>query len=110
MFAGDRMVPGGRIIHKEPSGDRDLVSLHELLSGLEWGEGVPLYELEFLIIDRGSEDDRRLLSAPEVTGRDRSYLHLEGGGRVPYHRVLEVRREGKVLWRRRVDDQEGGAQ
>lgn len=86
------------------------MTLHEVLSGLEWGEGIKLEELEFLVIDRGSAGDRRLLAPPEVTGRDRSYLHLEGGGRVPYHRVLEVRREGHVLWRRHVEGPKGGAQ
>ena len=86
------------------------MTLHEVLSRLEWKEGIALEDLEFLVVDRGGEGDRRVMAAPEVTGRDRSYLHLEGGGRVPYHRVLEVRREGHVLWRRHVDGNEGGAQ
>jgi uncharacterized protein (UPF0248 family) len=76
------------------------VTLHELLSELEWGEGIQLEELEFLVVHRGAPGDRRVLTAPEVVGRDRSYLHLEGGGAVPYHRVLEVRRRGRVLWSR----------
>lgn len=78
------------------------MGLHETLSELEWAHHVPLEELSFLIVDRGSPEGRRLLSHPEVIGRDRSYLHLEGGGRVPYHRVLEVRRDGRVLWSRKA--------
>jgi len=78
------------------------VTLHRVLSRLEWGENVALEDLEFLVIDRGAPGDRRVLASPEVEGRDRSYLHLTGGGRVPYHRVLEVRRDGEVLWRREV--------
>lgn len=76
------------------------MTLHRVLSQLEWGEGVALEELEFLIIDRGAPDDQRILTPLEVEGRDRSYLHLVGGGRVPYHRVVEIRRAGKVLWDR----------
>ena len=86
------------------------MTLHELLSQLEWGEGIPLEELEFLVVHRGAPDDRRLLAAPEVVGRDRSYLLLEGGGAVPYHRVLEVRRAGRVLWARKVVEGEEGPQ
>jgi uncharacterized protein (UPF0248 family) len=82
------------------------MTLHELLSRLEWGEGVSLDELEFLVVHRGAPGDVRVLAAPEVVGRDRSYLLLEGGGAVPYHRVLEVRRAGQVLWRR--DSVDGG--
>ena len=77
------------------------MGLHETLSELEWAMGTPLGELSFLIVDRGSPGDERLLSHPEVVGRDRSYLHLEGGGRVPYHRVLEVRHGERTVWSRR---------
>jgi uncharacterized protein (UPF0248 family) len=86
------------------------VTLHEVLSKLEWGQGVALEELEFLVVDRGSPDDQRLLAVPELEGRDRSYLHLSRGGRVPYHRVLEVRKDGKVLWSRENNQQTEGAQ
>jgi uncharacterized protein (UPF0248 family) len=79
--------------------------LHEVLSRLEWSEGISLENLSFLIVDRGAPGDRRLLSPPEVVGRDRSYLHLEGGGRVPYHRVVEVRAGERLVWRREVRGQ-----
>jgi uncharacterized protein (UPF0248 family) len=74
---------------------------------MEWGEGIPLDNLTFIIVDRGSPGDVRELGYPEVLGRDRSYLHLQGGGRVPYHRVLEVRAGERVLWSRQVDGDEG---
>jgi uncharacterized protein (UPF0248 family) len=86
------------------------VSLHEFLSKPEWGEGIPLDELEFTVVHRGAPGDIRSLTAPEVVGRDRSYLHLEDGGRVPYHRVLEIRREGRTLWRRDVSGPRDGPQ
>ncbi len=86
------------------------MTLHELLSQLQWGDGVPLEELEFVVVHRGAPGDRRVLTAPEVVGRDRSYLHLEGGGVIPYHRVLEVRRSGRVLWSREVEGADAGAQ
>ncbi|MCJ2540942.1 MAG: RNA repair domain-containing protein [Candidatus Thermoplasmatota archaeon] len=94
--------------HKTGTVDGEVMTLHEVLSQLEWGDGVALKELEFLVIDRGAPDDRRVLAAPEVEGRDRSYLHLGGGGRVPYHRVLEVRSAGRVLWRRETGGTEEG--
>jgi uncharacterized protein (UPF0248 family) len=90
--------------------DEGDVSLHEFLSQLEWGEGIALEELSFMVVHRGAPDDRKLLAAPEVVGRDRSYLHLEGGGRIPYHRVLEVRRAERLLWGRDVGSSEGSSQ
>ena len=76
------------------------MGLHELLSELEWRAGLAVDSLEFLVVDRGSPGDARVVSAPELVGRDRSYLHLAGGGRIPYHRVLEVRAGQRVLWSR----------
>ncbi len=86
------------------------MGLHQVLSQLEWGEGIPLKELEFVVVHRGAPGDRRVLAAPEVVGRDRSYLLLEGGGAVPYHRVMEVRRGGRVLWSRECKEGGEGAQ
>ena len=86
------------------------MTLHEVLSRLEWGDGITLDSLSFLIVDRGAPDDQRLLCPPDVVGRDRSYPHLEGGGRVPYHRVLEVRVDDRVVWRREPVEGGGGYQ
>ena len=78
-----------------------LMRLREVLDALEWKEGIPLGELEFLVVDRQAEGGERLLSGGQVTGRDRSWLHLSEGGQLPYHRVLEVRTAGRVVWKRR---------
>lgn len=86
------------------------VTLHELLSQLEWSQGIPWDQLEFLVVDRGAPGDLRLVRSPEVVGRDRSYLHLAGGGRVPYHRVVEVRASGRVVWSRDGVARDRGAQ
>ena len=75
--------------------------LRELLDSLEWRGERSLDDLEFLVMDRGAPDDRRVVRAPELVGRDRSYLRLEGGGSIPFHRVLEVRSGQDVLWRKR---------
>jgi uncharacterized protein (UPF0248 family) len=83
------------------------VRLREFLDGLEWRGERSLGDLEFLVMDRGAPADRRVVRAPEVVGRDRSYIRLEGGGSIPFHRVLEVRSGQDVLWRKR--GHEGGS-
>jgi uncharacterized protein (UPF0248 family) len=95
--------------HKGKAGHRSPVGLHELLSELEWRAGLKVKNLEFLIVDRGSPGDVRSVSAPELVGRDRSYLHLDGGGRIPYHRVLEVRVGKRVVWSREGPKEEESA-
>jgi len=48
----------------------------------------------------------------EVVGRDRSYLHLVGGGRIPYHRVLEVWTRDRLVWKKVdvLEEKEGEGQ
>ncbi len=77
------------------------VRLREFLDSQEWCGERSLEDLEFLVMDRGSPDDRRVVGAPELVGRDRSYLRLEGGGSIPFHRVLEVRSGQDILWSKR---------
>jgi uncharacterized protein (UPF0248 family) len=71
------------------------------LDALEWKDGMPLEELEFLVVDREAEGGTRLMSGTEISGRDRSWLHLAEGGQLPFHRVLEVRVRGEVVWKKR---------
>jgi uncharacterized protein (UPF0248 family) len=109
-LADDRKVPAPSKRDKAVPADEGGMSLHKVLSQLEWAEGIALDRLQFVVVDRGAPDDRRLLEAPEVVGRDRSYLHLQGGGRIPYHRVLEIRTDDRVIWRRETKKGDGDPQ
>lgn len=73
------------------------------LSRLKWVGG--LEDCEIVIVHRGAPDDRKVIPGKKVTEIKKSYFYYRNGrnGRetcIPLHRVLEVRLEGKVIWKR----------
>ena len=69
----------------------------DILNKLKWTN--QLDRAEIVILHRGAPDDRKTISGKEIVelGRDR---FLTQDSCIPLHRVLEVRLEGKILWRR----------
>jgi uncharacterized protein (UPF0248 family) len=78
------------------------VRLRRALEALQWGEGRKLAELEFLITDRAVPGGQRTLSGKDIKGRDASFLTTLDGTQIPFHRVVEVRLEGRTVWRKRT--------
>ncbi len=73
------------------------------LSRLKWVGG--LEDCEIVIRHRGAPDNKKTIAGKKVTEVKKSYFYYKSrGGKevcIPLHRVLEVRLEGKVIWRRR---------
>ncbi len=58
---------------------------------------------EVVILHRGVEGDRKIIQGSDITELKRSYFcYKKWGGRetcIPLHRVLEIRIEGKAIWK-----------
>lgn len=76
--------------------------LRRALEALQWGEGRKLAELDFLIVDRAAPGGQRTLSGKDLKGRDASFLITLDGTQIPFHRVVEVRLEGRTVWKKRT--------
>ena len=63
-----------------------------------------LPDCEIVILHRGAPQDRKSISGERITEVKKSYFSYTNEFReettIPYHRVLEVRLEGKVVWQR----------
>lgn len=74
----------------------------ETLNKLKWtGE---LAKVEIVFIHRGAENDRKTISGRNIISIKRSHFYYRDSDRetfIPNHRVLEIRVEGKVIWRKR---------
>ena len=58
---------------------------------------------EIVILHRGAPDDKKVIKGSQLTEVKRGYFSFEAGGRettIPNHRVLEIRLEGKPVWKR----------
>ncbi|MEE9323390.1 MAG: RNA repair domain-containing protein [Candidatus Aenigmarchaeota archaeon] len=75
----------------------------ETLNKLKWTGG--LAKVEIVFVHRGAKDDRKTISGRNITSIKRSHFYYRGNDRetfIPNHRVLEIRMEGKVIWRKRT--------
>lgn len=75
----------------------------EVFDELRWHPEKSLEGVEIDYLHRGAPGDKVTVKAEEVERFSRGYMVLLRGGRethIPYHRVLEVRKGDKVLFRR----------
>jgi uncharacterized protein (UPF0248 family) len=72
-------------------------SARDLLLKTRWEEG--LGSCRVIVLDRLAKDGTSELPGEMIIGVGRHYFELEGT-RIPYHRVVEVLKDGAVVWSR----------
>ena len=76
--------------------------VYNTLNKLKWTK--KLDGCEIIILHRGAKDNKKKIFGNEITEIKKSYFCYRHGNKeifIPLHRVLEVRVEGKVLWKRK---------
>ncbi len=74
-----------------------LFMVFEVLNRLKWKDG--LGGVEIIILHRGAPGNRKVIMGNEVTEIKRSYL-VYGITEIPLHRIREVRKDGRTIWKR----------
>ena len=73
--------------------------LKEIVDAHLHREGLSPAMLEVLVEDRSALGGSRLVAGAEIRGASGGFIDLVDGGRIPFHRVREVRSAGKVVYR-----------
>jgi len=73
----------------------------DVLNRLKWEEGRSLEEAEVVILHRGAPDDRRTIRGREIV-RIRQTFFETSETSIPYHRILEIRCDGEVLFEKKA--------
>jgi len=74
----------------------------EVLNRLKWSEGS-LGRARITIIHRGAPGDQRVIAGSDIVSLGRGFMTVrgaEGKVEIPYHRVLRVEVDGRVVWDR----------
>lgn len=74
----------------------------EILNELKWHPKLKLQDARITIAHRGAPNDKRVIQGGEVLELGRSFMRVaspEGEVEIPYHRVLRIEAQGKMLWR-----------
>jgi uncharacterized protein (UPF0248 family) len=74
----------------------------ETLNKLKWTGKLAGAEIVF--IHRGAANDRKTISGDKITSLKRSHFYYKDNDHethIPNHRVLEIRLEGRILWKKK---------
>ena len=74
----------------------------KILDELKWHPSKSLSHVYIVYIHRGANKNRRMVAATNIK-LERSFFVIRGEKevRIPYHRIIEIRRDNKTIWRRR---------
>jgi len=77
--------------------------VYRILGKLKWGN--MLGRADVVIVHRGGPGDRKTIPGREITEVSKGrfvYVNILGEETsIPFHRVLEVRLDGKQIWKRK---------
>jgi len=74
----------------------------QTLNRLRWKGD--LKKAKIVILSRGSPGDKKVIPGTRVKEIKRSHFYFKDNDRetfIPNHRVLEIRKEGKTIWKRK---------
>jgi len=75
------------------------MKVRELLNKIKWDGRMDFDELEVVYLHRGAPDDLKRIYGREIVHIGKSFLSLKGA-EIPYHRIVRILYEGKVLFER----------
>lgn len=72
----------------------------EVLNEIKWRGDRSLKGVEIFYVHRGAEGDFKVLMGEDIEDLGRSFMELEDGGHIPYHRIFQIVKNGEVLFSR----------
>ncbi|MFQ6050627.1 MAG: DUF504 domain-containing protein [Candidatus Hydrothermarchaeota archaeon] len=78
------------------------MEVRNILNRLKWHPDESLEEVEIKIIHRGEKGDSKIIMGRDIEKLERSFLVTNDGTWIPYHRVIEIRRENEILWKKEI--------
>lgn len=77
-----------------------------IINELKWHPGKSLRDVTLTYIHRGAPGGVMSIRAEDIAFLEKSFMVIKRGAeekRIPYHRIVEIRKAGKVLWKKSID-------
>jgi uncharacterized protein (UPF0248 family) len=71
----------------------------EVLNKIKWSKDIKKAEIWYL--HRGAPNDTMIISGKDIVSLRHSFMDLKDGTMIPYHRILKIFYDGKLVWERR---------
>lgn len=82
-----------------------MIMARKKLLELKWHPKKSLEGVEVTYLHRGAPGDRVTVQAKDIVRLEKSFFVIMRREEVmiPYHRILELRRDGNVIWKKREE-------
>lgn len=71
------------------------------MNKLKWGGADKLENAKITILHRGAPNDKRVVAGTEILELGHGFMRVvspEGEVEIPYHRILRIEIDGRVIW------------
>jgi uncharacterized protein len=65
-----------------------------------WHPEIQISETQITYIHRGVQGNLKKISGESIERVDRGFLILKEGTQIPFHRIIKIENNDKVLWKR----------
>jgi len=73
----------------------------DLLNKIKWDAKYNMSNLTVIILHRGAPNDAKEIVGDEIVDIGPNFFELINGTMIPYHRIIEIRYRGEVIYRKR---------
>ncbi len=82
-----------------------LLVARNIMNELKWHPEKSLRGVTLRYIHRGAPGGVMTAKAEDIAFLEKSFILLKGPEekRIPYHRIVEIRKAGKILWKKSAD-------
>lgn len=81
-----------------------MIMARKKLLELKWHPQKSLEGIEIIYLHRGAPGDRLAVAGRDIERLEKSFFVILRRGEevmIPYHRILELRQKGEIIWKKR---------
>ena len=79
------------------------MSARDTLNRLRWHPEFNLRDAKVTIVHRGAPGDVRVIEGSDIKELGPAFMRVvtpEGDAQIPYHRILRIEAQGRILWQK----------
>ncbi len=71
-----------------------------ILDMLQWHPEMDIEKCQVTYLHRGTENNLKTIPATDIEGLEGGFMIMFDGSMVPYHRVVKIECENRLIWKK----------
>ena len=73
-----------------------------IINMILWHPHMQITETEITYIHRGLPENLKMINGDSITKLERGFLILKEGTQIPFHRIVKIIYNNKILWQKQL--------